>query len=48
MATVILDQQRVHLAYGREGLDLEFPPGYDYQILEAKSTEPLSDPVAYL
>ena len=38
--------QRVHLAYGREGLELELPAGFDYQILEAKSIEALADPVA--
>lgn len=46
MATATLDQQRVHLAFGREGLELDLPPGFNYQVLEAKSIAPLPDPVA--
>ena len=46
VATAISDQLRVRLAYGREGLELDLPPGFAYQILEAKSIEPLADPVA--
>jgi nickel-dependent lactate racemase len=46
VATAISDQLRVHLAFGRHGLEVDLPPGFDYQILEAKSIEPLADPVA--
>jgi lactate racemase len=46
VATATLDQQRVHLAFGREGLELDLPPGFDYLVLEAKSIVPLADPVA--
>lgn len=46
MGTATLDQLRVHLAYGREGLELDLPSGFNYQILEAKSIEALADPVA--
>jgi lactate racemase len=47
VGTTALDNSiRVHLAFGREGLDLDLPSGFDYTVLEAKAIEPLPDPVA--
>jgi nickel-dependent lactate racemase len=34
---------RVRLAFGRTGLDVELPPGFQYQILEARTVTPLND-----
>jgi len=39
---------RVDLAFGKNGLPLELPSGYDYQLLEARSAQALPDPVAAL
>jgi nickel-dependent lactate racemase len=37
---------RVHLSYGREGLPVELPDGFEYQLLECPSIPALADPVA--
>jgi nickel-dependent lactate racemase len=37
---------RVHLAYGREGLPVELPEGYEYQVLECPPLPPAADQVA--
>jgi nickel-dependent lactate racemase len=37
---------RVRLAFGRNGLEIELPPGFRYHILEARSATPLSDAAA--
>ncbi len=34
---------RVDFAFGRAGLPLELPPGFDYRLLEARSAQPLAD-----
>jgi nickel-dependent lactate racemase len=34
---------RIDLAFGKTGLTLDLPAGFDYQILEAHSAEPLQD-----
>lgn len=34
---------RVEFAFGKAGLPLELPDGYDYQLLEARSAVPLND-----
>ena len=34
---------RVRVAFGREGLDLDLPPGFHYRLLEARSARPLPD-----
>jgi len=34
---------RVDFAFGRTGLSLELPPGFDYRLLEARSAQPLAD-----
>jgi nickel-dependent lactate racemase len=39
---------RLHLAFGKTGLPIELPPGFDYQVLEARSASPLADPSAVL
>jgi nickel-dependent lactate racemase len=39
---------RVQLAFGRRGLPAELPSGFDYRVLDAKSAEPLKNPVAAL
>lgn len=39
---------QVHLAFGRDGLTLDLPPGPDYRLLEARSAHPLPDPLAAL
>lgn len=35
---------RVTLAFGKTGLPLELPGGFDYRVLEARSATPLDDP----
>ena len=35
---------RIHLAFGKTGLDLDLPEGYRYKTLEARSATPLPDP----
>lgn len=35
---------RVRFAFGRTGLELDLPEGFQYQILEARSAVPLDDP----
>lgn len=35
---------RVDLAYGKTGLPIELPDGYQYNLLEARSAKPLEDP----
>lgn len=39
---------RVDLAFGKCGLKVELPSGYDYRLLEAKSAAPLQDETAAL
>lgn len=39
---------RVSLAFGKTGLEVELPEGYDYRLLEARSARPLDDPAAAL
>ena len=39
---------RLHLAFGKTGLPIELPPGFDYQVLEARSATPLADAAAAL
>ncbi|MDQ6662937.1 MAG: nickel-dependent lactate racemase, partial [Acidobacteriota bacterium] len=34
---------RVHFAFGKMGLDLDLPDGYNYQLLEARSAVPLAN-----
>ncbi|MGE5488508.1 MAG: nickel-dependent lactate racemase [bacterium] len=34
---------RVDFAFGKTGLQLELPPGFDYRVLEARSAQPLAD-----
>jgi nickel-dependent lactate racemase len=34
---------QVHLAFGKTGLDVELPEGYEYRLLEARSATPLED-----
>jgi nickel-dependent lactate racemase len=36
---------RVRLAFGKAGLEVELPPGYRYRVLEARSAQPLADPL---
>lgn len=36
----------VHLAFGKEGLAVTLPSGFDYQVLECPVVAPLPDPVA--
>jgi nickel-dependent lactate racemase len=35
---------RVHLAFGKHGLDVDLPEGYRYHTLEARAAAPLPDP----
>jgi nickel-dependent lactate racemase len=35
---------RIHLAFGKTGLDLDLPEGYRYRTLEARQATPLPDP----
>src|SRR6478609_4917635 len=37
---------RVELSFGREGLPVNLPAGFEYQLLECPSTAALPDPVA--
>ncbi len=39
---------RIEFAFGRTGLSLGLPSGYQYQLLEARSATPLADPAAAL
>ncbi|MGH9674643.1 MAG: nickel-dependent lactate racemase [Bryobacteraceae bacterium] len=39
---------RLDFAFGRTGLLLDLPDGYDYRVLEARSATPLADPAAAL
>ncbi|MBL8229091.1 MAG: nickel-dependent lactate racemase [Bryobacterales bacterium] len=39
---------QVHMAFGKTGLDVELPEGYDYRLLEARSATPLDDANAAL
>jgi len=39
---------RVDLAFGKTGLPLDLPSGYNYQLLEARSAQPLPDAIAAL
>ncbi len=34
---------RAHISFGRNGLDLELPEGFQYRFLEARSAQPLPD-----
>jgi len=34
---------RVHFAFGKSGLELDLPAGFDYRLLEARSAKPLPD-----
>lgn len=36
---------RQSFAFGRTGIEIELPGGYDYRLLEARSAEPLDDPL---
>ena len=38
----------VHLAFGKGGLGVDLPEGYDYRFLEARSATPLPDPIGAL
>ena len=33
----------VRLAFGRNGVDVELPGGFDYEVLEARSAKPVAD-----
>ncbi|MGE5571235.1 MAG: nickel-dependent lactate racemase [Rhodospirillales bacterium] len=35
---------RIDLAFGKTGLTVDLPPGYEYRVLEARSAQPLADP----
>jgi lactate racemase len=37
---------RINVAFGKDGLGLDLPDGFDYRILESRSAAPLADPVA--
>ena len=37
---------RLDFAFGKNGLTLDFPPGFEYLTLQARSATPLADPVA--
>jgi nickel-dependent lactate racemase len=39
---------KIQLAFGRRGLPADLPAGFDYRILDAKSAEPLPDPLRAL
>jgi lactate racemase len=39
---------RVNLAFGKSGLTLDLPEGFEYQVLEARSAVPLADPAGAL
>jgi len=38
----------VHLAFGKSGLHVSLPEGFDYKFLEARSATPLADPIGAL
>ncbi len=37
---------QIDFAFGKQGLRLNLPSGFDYRVLEPRSAQPLSDPVA--
>jgi lactate racemase len=37
---------RAHLAFGKTGLELDLPDSFEYRFLEARSAQPLDDPIA--
>ena len=37
---------QIDFAFGKQGLRLNLPSGFDYRILESRSAQPLADPVA--
>jgi lactate racemase len=37
---------QINVAFGKNGLGLDLPDGFDYRILESRSAAPLADPVA--
>ena len=39
---------QVSLSYGRQGLSIELPAGFDYQVLHSVAAAPLADPLAAL
>jgi lactate racemase len=39
---------RLHLAFGKTGLEVDLPSGFDYRLLEARSATPLPDAAAAL
>jgi nickel-dependent lactate racemase len=39
---------QIDFAFGKQGLRLNLPSGYDYRILEPRSATPLADPVAVI
>jgi nickel-dependent lactate racemase len=39
---------RLDFAFGKTGLPLQLPEGFHYRVLEARSAQPLSDPVAVI
>jgi nickel-dependent lactate racemase len=41
-------ETRIHLAYGREGLDVTIPRGVNLRVLDYRDVAPLDDPVAAL
>jgi len=40
------DIMNVNFAFGKSGLNLELPEGFEYRVLEARSAVPLDDPAA--
>lgn len=45
---VIVELMNVAMAFGKTGLPLELPPGFQYQVLEARSSQGLPDEAAAL
>lgn len=43
LTCVTLTRMQVDFAFGKTGLSIELPDGYDYRLLEARSAEPLPD-----
>ena len=39
---------RLHFAFGKTGLPVDLPTGFDYRVLEARSATPMPDPAAAL
>lgn len=39
---------QLHLAFGKNGLPIDLPSGFDYRVLEARSATPLPNPAAAL